>query len=453
MSRIETDKVREIAEQPEKYLQDYRQTVERVGKSGAIYHGEPVPFLYVPRIFTKQDICRFEEAMRELFQIVDHTIALYRQQAAVRALFGFDRRLEELILSTADGHGYRANVPMGRFDIFYYPDGGYKFCELNTDGASAMNEEMELTAVLLGSLPMREVAESHTVKKFELFDAWVEEVKNIYQEYRAATHALPPDRDRREEYADTTVAILDFKDKGNLLEFDVFKQHFEKAGFRCVIADPRDLTCDGGRLFYEGRKLDIIYRRLVTKDLMDRYDEIPALIQGLLANKTCVIGPIQSQIIHTKRFFEVLYQPVFREFLSAEEIAYIDEHVPMTKLLEYNCDLNAYLSFKDDYIIKPIDNYASTGVCAGKDYTQEEWASLLREKAREQYIIQAYCPLALSENVLFGQDGKAELCHFHNLTGLYVYNGKFSGIYSRAGRNAIISGQHDGYTVSSVYVE
>ena len=453
MSKIETDKAREIAAQPERYVQDYQRTVERVGKSGAIYHGQPVPFLYVPKIFTEQDISRFEDAMQALFNIIDHTIELYMNKAEVRALFGFDKRLEELILCTAKGHGYRANVPMGRFDIFYYPDGGYKFCELNTDGASAMNEEMELTAVLLGSQPLREVAQNKTVKHFELFDSWVDDVKQIYNEYRASNQEPPLEYGNRQTYADTTVAIVDFKDKGNLLEFDVFKKHFEQAGFRCVIADPRELACKDGQLVHEGRKIDIVYRRLVTKDLLDRYDEIPAFIEGILSNRTCIIGPIKSQIVHTKQFFVVLCQPEFRKFLTQEEIAYIDAHVPMTKILADYEDLQAYIDAKDAYIIKPLDNYASTGVCAGKDYSLQDWAALLKDKARAHYIIQEYCPLALSENILFDQDGKAQLLKFHNLTGLYVYNRRFSGIYSRAGRNAIISGQHDGYTMSSVYVE
>jgi len=81
MSKIETDKVREIAGQPEKYFQDYQLTVEKVDKSGAVYHGKTVPFLYVPKIFTSQDICRFGKAMQELFKIVDHTIELYMKHA------------------------------------------------------------------------------------------------------------------------------------------------------------------------------------------------------------------------------------------------------------------------------------------------------------------------------------------------------------------------------------
>lgn len=451
MSAVDASKVREIIRQPERYFEDYQLTIDKVSQSGAIYNGKPVPFLYVPKIFTKQDIHKFDEIVKNVFKIVNHTIDLYMKEARVRALFDFDSRLEDLILSTVNGHNYQANVPMGRFDLFYYPDGSYMFCELNADGASAMNEESELTNVLLGTLAMQEIAKDYSVKRFELYDSWVAEVKHIYNEYLVSTHEVPISS--QEDYANRTVAILDFRDKGNLLEFKVFKDHFIKAGFNCIIIDPRDLTYHKGKLFYQDHRIDIVYRRLVTKDLMDRYEEIPELIQGILANQTCIIGPIKSQVIHTKRFFEVLYQPAFRAFLSEDEITYIDEHVPFTKLLPESEDLNTYISDKNQYIVKPIDNYAAKGVCAGKDFSQEAWEALLKEKNMEQFIIQKYSPLALSENVIYDDEGNATLYEFHNLTGLFVYNQKLSGIYSRAGLNAIISGQHGGYTMSSVYLD
>lgn len=451
MSAVDACKVRAIIRDPKRYFEDYQLTIEKVSQSGAIYHGQPVLFLYVPKIFTRQDIQQFDEAVKDVFKIVNHTIDLYMKEASVRALFGFDARLEELILSTVNGHHYQANVPMGRFDLFYYPDGSYKFCELNADGASAMNEESELTNVLLGTLAMQEIAKDYAVKRFELFDSWVAEVKHIYNEYLVSTHEAPISS--QEDYANRTVAILDFRDKGNLLEFEVFQDHFIKAGFNCIIIDPRDLTYKKGRLFYQDRRIDIVYRRLVTRDLMDRYEEIPELIEGILTNQTCVIGPIKSQVIHTKRFFEVLYQPALRAFLTEDEIAYIDEHVPFTKLLTDGEDLNTYITDKDQYIVKPVDSYAAKGVCAGKDFPPAAWEALIREKSGEEFIIQQYCPPPLSENVIFDDAGKATLYEFHNLTGLFVYNQKLAGIYSRAGLNAIIAGQHGGYTMSSVYLD
>lgn len=454
MSSIEERKVLEIEVSTEKYIDDYHLTVQKVAKSGAIYHDAPVPFLYLPKVFTKEDINHFDAAIKDVFKIVNRTIGLYMSESKVRTLFGFDPKLEELILCDSEGHGYKSNVPMGRFDIFYYPDGNYMFCELNTDGASAMNEEMELTSILLSSFPMQELAEHYKIKRFELFESWVEEVRSIYNEFLASNNFPPVSKNTPENYSDITVAILDFKDTGNLLEFGVFQKYFENAGFRCVIADPRDLKYERGELFFEGHKINIIYRRLVTGDFMCRYDEVPELIKGIRSKKTCIIGPIKSQIVHTKRFFEVLHHPVFRSFLSEEEIDYIDRHIPLTKRLENNDELHGYISHKDQYIIKPFDGYASSGVFSGKDFSMADWDSLIREKAAgKTYIIQKYCPLPVSRNITKDEAGELIFGDFYNLTGLFAYNQKFAGLYSRAGQNAIISGQHNGYTMSSVYVE
>jgi hypothetical protein len=56
------------------------------------------------------------------------------------------------------------------------------------------------------------------------------------------------------------------------------------------------------------------------------------------------------------------------------------------------------------------------------------------------------------DNVIYNEEGKLELRTFRTITGLFVYNGEFAGTYVRAGMNAIISGLHEGYTMSSMVV-
>jgi len=184
---------------------------------------------------------------------------------------------------------------------------------------------------------------------------------------------------------------------------------------------------------------------------MDRYDEVPVLIEGILAGKTCFIGSLKTQIIHTKRFFEVLYAPEIQPFFTAEQLAFIKKHVPFTRPLKRDEHYQDYLAHKDAYIIKPVDYYASKGVCAGKDYTDQQWAALLEEKCCEDFIIQKYCPVALVDNVLEMPDGGLEQRTFKTITGLFTYNRKLAGVYVRAGLNAIISGLHDGYTMSTLH--
>ena len=45
-----------------------------------------------------------------------------------------------------------------------------------------------------------------------------------------------------------------------------------------------------------------------------------------------------------------------------------------------------------------------------------------------------------------------ELRNFSNLTGLYVYNGKFAGVYSRQSANEIISSSYDENDIATVYL-
>lgn len=441
--KIETKMVETVLDNQAIYSEDFIRVRDAVSNSKAIYKGQPVPYLYIPKIYDETDVETFKDALSGMMDVVERTIELYMSDASVRKLFGFDQRLEELILLP---HDYEVTVPMGRFDIFYYGPGDYKFCELNADGASAMNEEKELSAIMRENAIVGAFESKYDFKVFELFHTWVNALGDIYSSYskNRGTELKPKEN--------TVVAIVDFIDKSSPIEFEVFKEAFIEQGYQCIIVDPRNIETVDGKMIAEGHVIDVIYRRLVTKDLMDRYDEIPGFIQGLKAGETCVVGSVKTQIIHTKRFFEVLHTPEFRTYLNPVQLEFIDHHVPFTRPLVGNSDLEEYVSHKDELIIKPVDYYASKGVCAGRDYSESDWAALIEEKSKEDFIIQSYCPLSLVDNVIYNKEGKLELCTFRTITGLFVYNGEFAGTYVRAGMNAIISGLHEGYTMSSMVV-
>lgn len=433
MNKIVKDIITNIEQDSATYYADYKKIYEEVAKSKAVYKGEPVPFLYIPKVFTEVDLLRFETITKDIFKIVNKSIDLYMENKMVREYYGFDKRLDELIRKE---HDFSANVPMGRFDIFYNMNGEFKFCELNTDGTSAMNEDFVLSQIMAESKPMVELSEAYNVNSFELYHTWVKEVKAIYRESGG----------KKEK---PFVAIVDFIDKASSIEFDEFKARFTRDDCVCDIVDPRKIEEVDGELYFNDKRIDVIYRRLVTKDLMDRYDEILPLIEGLKAGKTCVIGPIKSQIVHTKKFFEVLHNDEIRKLFTEEELAYIDEHIPYTKKLVKDKSYDTYIDSKDKYIIKPTDYYASKGVYSGMDHSRAEWIKILDDAIASDYIIQEYCDTVPTDNVLFDEDGGVTVKKFSNITGLFVYNEKFYGLYSRAGKNSIISGIHDGYTLPS----
>lgn len=421
---------------------DRREEFERIDRlvqaSQAYYKGEIVPYLHLPMLYHEADLACFRDILHRMHLICEKMIRLYQACPEVRALYDFDPRIETLILQPLM---YEPYVPMGRFDIFYHGKGEFQFCELNTDGSSAMNEEAELNRCIRQSAVMQEIRDLPKVwtQSFELFHSWVDAIKPIYHDFTSGWPNFPVFRRLR-------VAIVDFLDSGVGIEFERFRQTFLERGYDCEVVDPRQIKVQDGFMTVEGRRIDIVYRRLVTADLLNRYDEIPGFIEGL-GQKTCVIGSLHTQVVHSKRFFEMLHHPELEDVWTPQEKEWIERHIPHTEYLSArHLEDPQITTQKDAYILKPIDSYASKGVVTGMSATDAEWLELLREKADAGYIIQKYAKQPVNRNL---HPRTMEIESFHTITGLFTYAKQLAGVYVRAGKKDIISGLHDGFTMAT----
>ena len=57
----------------------------------------------------------------------------------------------------------------------------------------------------------------------------------------------------------------------------------------------------------------------------------------------------------------------------------------------------------------------------------------------------------MREHIVF-KNGKPEIESFKSIVGLFLYKEKFAGIYTRIGKNNIISGITNYYTVPNILV-
>ena len=408
--------------------------------STAKYHNRVPRSMYIPKLFTKREVEKFDELTKELFGIFGKVMKEYRENEEYRKLFGFDERMEELILKE---EAYSTEVPMARIDIFYEEETGeFKFCEFNTDGTSAMNEDRELNNAMKLTKAYQAFERNHKIETFELFDSWVEEFGEIYKEYaqKYGRSEVP------------NVAIVDFLEHATYSEFQVFKERFEAHGIPCVICDVRKLTWDGEYCYTpEGLRIDAIYRRAVTSDILNHYEEVEGLIQAVKCNGVCLVGEFRTQIVHNKILYKVLHLPETMHILTEKERRYVKAHVPYTVSLtkelfeaKENLKEEVYTN-KNGWIIKPEDSYGSYGVHAGVECkTEEEWFAHVEQALDQGYILQEFCtPYRLPNADLLNE--KPELrkwCTTSNLTGIFVYNGKMKGLYSRTSFSDIISTQY-----------
>ncbi|MGN1276692.1 MAG: circularly permuted type 2 ATP-grasp protein, partial [Floccifex sp.] len=310
--------------------------------------------LQIPKFFTKEDQIIFQGIVNQTYKIFEKVIQAYKSDEKIRSLFPFSKELEELILLEPD---YSCCIPICRIDIFYNEQTkDFHFCEFNTDGTSAMNENRRLNEFLIYNNAFQTIKPE--IEIMELMQTWIDAFLEICQQARLKK--------------DMHIGIVDFLDKAYLKELYAFENMFQNQSISCEVVDIRDLYFDGNHLFSKktNKVIDVIYRRVVTIDVMENLDLIPDFYQAIRHKKVVLIGAFQTQIVHHKCINQVLVHPLMQAYFTKEEQDFIHSHLPATYDLTQD-RMQEVLSNKDQWIIKPKDSYASKGVFTGIDSSQD----------------------------------------------------------------------------------
>ena len=199
-------------------------------------------------------------------------------------------------------------------------------------------------------------------------------------------------------------------------------------------------------------RIDAIYRRALTCDIMENYDKVIPFINAVKNENVVLIGDFKTQIIHNKIVFKIMHSDMTKAFLTDEENEFIKMHIPYTvSLTNENVKKFNVLSNKDKWVIKPEDSYASRGFHAGVECkSNDEWEKAVLENIDNGYILQEFVKPYESENIDFLHEESPEYRNYSSITGLFVYNGKFKGIYSRIAKTSIISTQYSEMSLPSL---
>lgn len=433
-------------------IESRRTAYDYMKNSTAIVHHQVISTSFVPRLYDRRtrEIMRttVETTHRILCKVIEH----YLKDPDYRTIFDYDPRLAELILVP---RGYDAVLPFARFDIFLNEETEeVAFCEFNGDGSSGMNENREITNSLANAKTFQEFARRHKVEPCELFDAWVEDFIGIYHTYKG-----------RVEHP--RFAICDYLQNGVVDEFHLFAKKFEEHGYPCCVCDVRDLSFDGEVLRdAQGQPVHAIWRRCVTNDVLEFWDDSQALIEAVRAQKVALIGSFAGHIVHDKQICEALFHPKTQAFLTDEENAFIARTVPKTRYLDSSeIDLDEVRANKDAWIVKPTDAYGAADVYAGCFQTQEKWNEIIDRFANgaagAPFLVQRYItpykthilePDHDIEN-LSDEEVDRTGAMYNNLEGLYCYNGRFQGVFSRLGPLPTISKPMRGITAATIWVD
>jgi hypothetical protein len=185
------------------------------------------------------------------------------------------------------------------------------------------------------------------------------------------------------------MAIVDWREVPTWSEFEILKTRFEKLRVPVVLADPRDLVWDGKKLSAQGKKIDLVYRRVLINDIVARPKECEALVQAYESGTVCVANNFRCKIPHVKAFFAVLTDDRNAALFSQDEKSLIRRHIPWTRVVsdtgtshyDESIDLLTYIrKHRENLVLKPSDEYGGSGVTLGWECNEKKWDATI-EKA------------------------------------------------------------------------
>ena len=416
----------------EAYLQASHPIVDKFGSS---------TWALTPKIFDPAEVETLSRAAETMGRILEKVTARYLADADFRALFPLPAQVEELALLPT---GYEQLVPFARVDVYYDEEtGDFTVVGAGTDSVKGMSAAVDVTRAVQRSESYRRFSERHAaIETFDIMDGVTSTLRETYASWANADEGA-----HHPEYP--VMAIVDYAESGTASEFDDVIERLAEQGIFARFVDIRSLRIEEAagrrRLVDEDGPIACVYRRALLSEMLEKpCDGADALVEAARRGLACVIGGFRTWPASTPSAFAVLCSDAAVSLLDADELAFVREHLVETHQLSAETDLAPYLADKDLWLARPAGAYTASagGSIAGRDCeTRDDWWRVLLACAEEGGVVQRM-PRAYETPVVAGgiaaagdpaAPGPATPITARNITGLYLFNGRFGGIHSRCG--------------------
>lgn len=361
---------------------DSQAQIDRYQQQHGLFFGpRPMCIVLRPRLMTHAQYQFLCSRVRVLLQAFAKAEAAALKDASFRQQFGLTPEEEELALLDP---GYRCSYPTSRLDAFYVSDTELKFTEYNSETPAGAGYNHALSAMFLGLPIMREYLRKYHVHPVPTHTGVLHALLDSYQQWSG----------RRER---PRIGILDWKEVPTYSEFVIFRDYFRAQGLECVIGDPREVEYKGGKLYAEGQQIDLIYKRVLISELLQKGGINHPIIQAVRNGHVCMVNHFRCKILFKKSSFAVLTDERNAHLFSTPEQEVIATHVPWTRVVEerktvykgQTVDLIPHvIKYRENFVLKPNDEYGGKGIVLGWTKDAATWENAIKDALQSPHIVQ-----------------------------------------------------------------
>jgi len=404
------------------------------------------PFLR-PVFLSTQDEERVRRVAETIAALAERLTNAALEDAALLAQFHLRPEEERLVRLRG---GYQPASVASRLDAFLLPE-SLKFTEYNGESPAGAGYSETLSDIFRELPVMAGFQKRFEVHAYPLMARLLDALILTYVEWGGQT--------KRPQ-----MAIVDWKEVPTWSEFEILQERFEKMGVPVLLADPRELEFDGKALVAHGKRIDLLYRRVLINDIVAKPKECAALVKAYEVGAVCMANNFRCKIPHVKTFFAVLTDEKNAKYFSEQERELIQSHVPWTRAVadvrtEYSGEPIELLPFlrqnQKKLVMKPSDEYGGSGVTLGWEVEKKEWEKAIEQalNGRGTWIVQERIPMRRGT---FPHIGKGYQVEFKDMLvdfAPYLFRGKVAGYLTRLSASSLANVTSGGGQIPSFRVQ
>jgi uncharacterized circularly permuted ATP-grasp superfamily protein len=356
-------------------------------RRGVVFGERALCTVLRPRFMTAEQYRYLRERLAILLRAFDRVYRAALEDTPLRRQFGLTEWEEELI---REDPGYPDPSPTSRFDTFYMPaTDEFRLTEYNAETPTGPAYNDALADAFLALPVMRQFLRRVDVRPLPGRHGVLHGLLSAYQQWKGGNGA-------------PRIAILDWREVPTYSEFVLFQEYFRARGFDTVIGDPREAELQNGRLIVGGAPVDLIYKRVLISELVERGGRDHPVIRAVQSGAVCMVNSFRCKILHKKASLAVLSDERNASLFSGDEQQAIAAHIPWTRMVteratQYGSrrvDLVPFiLEERERMVLKPNDEYGGKGIVLGWEVAADAWERVVRAALAEPHIVQERVPV------------------------------------------------------------
>ncbi len=210
---------------------------------------------------------------------------------------------------------------------------------------------------------------------------------------------------------------------------------FNQGGAASRIVSADELEYTNGKLRAGDFPIDLVFRRLLTRELLVHFDLSHPLLLAYRDRAVCVINDFRSEIAQRRALFDLVTDESITASLPVADRRLIRDFVPWTRVVaqkktkykEKDVDLPEFIRRKRaQLVLRPNEDTSDQTAFVGADMNESAWERALRIALRIPYVVQERFSSAPQIFPIY-QYGELQMKQAEVSVQPHVFNGRMQG--------------------------